>query len=313
MARERSNRRPMLAPTFECQPDPDRAVAYGLFSLAQAQAAGHSSCDIRRQLRREHWRRVERGILCVNGREARPFDPVVCAALRAGPAAAASHETAALVRGWELVRRPEALHLTVPRNRGHARGGTGGLLHHSAYRDVEYVGGILPVTAACRTALDLTATLLRDEAVVAVDSALRARAVTLEELAAALRARGPWKHARRAAAVLDLASSASCSVPETQARLLFLAAGLPTPVEQFEIRVDGRLLARVDFAWLLERLIVEIDGYAHHNGRGAFERDRRRQNDIVLAGWTVLRFTPTQLRDQPAAVAAAVRQALGCV
>ncbi len=89
----------MLAPTLHPRPDPDRALAYGLFSLAQARAGGHSSTDIRRHLERGRWRRVERGILCVSERESQPADAVVCAALRAGPAAAASHETAALVHG----------------------------------------------------------------------------------------------------------------------------------------------------------------------------------------------------------------------
>lgn len=214
------------------------------------------------------------------------------------------------MHGWELLRQPEVVHVTVPANRGHARGGSAVVVHQSAHCYVQYAGGVLPVTAACRTALDLTATLPREEAVVAIDSALRAGAVRPEELAAALRARGPWTNARRAAAVLALASPASGSVPETQARLIFLAADLPPPGEQFEIRVDARLLARVNFAWLLEHLIVEIDGFAHHSSREAFERDRARQNDLVLAGWTVLRFTSALLRDQPTSVAAAVAQAL---
>ncbi len=199
----------------------------------------------------------------------------------------------------------------MPANRGHARGGSAVVVHQSAHCYVQYAGGVLPVTAACRTALDLTATLPREEAAVAIDSAcvLGRRARRSSRRRYAHEVHGPTP--RRAAAVLALASPASGSVPETQARLIFLAANLPPPVEQFEIRVDARLLARVDFAWLLERLIVEIDGFAHHSSRKAFERDRARQNDLVLAGWTVLRFTSAQLRDQPTSVAAAVAQALG--
>lgn len=54
----------------------------------------------------------------------------------------------------------------------------------------------------------------------------------------------------------------------------------------------------------------EVDGYEHHSSREAFTRDRRRQNALVLAGWTVLRFTWDMLADEQAvveAVRAAVR------
>ena len=55
------------------------------------------------------------------------------------------------------------------------------------------------------------------------------------------------------------------------------------------------------------KLLVEIDGRAHHSARDVFEADRRRQNQLVAAGWTVLRFTPTQLANDPQEVIASVR------
>jgi very-short-patch-repair endonuclease len=54
----------------------------------------------------------------------------------------------------------------------------------------------------------------------------------------------------------------------------------------------------------------EVDGYEHHSSREAFTRDRQRQNALVLAGWTVLRFSWDMLADEKAvvtAVRAAVR------
>ncbi len=54
----------------------------------------------------------------------------------------------------------------------------------------------------------------------------------------------------------------------------------------------------------------EVDGYEHHSSRDASTRDRRRQNALVLAGWTVLRFTWEMLADEDAvitSVKAAVR------
>jgi len=45
------------------------------------------------------------------------------------------------------------------------------------------------------------------------------------------------------------------------------------------------------------KLIMEIDGYTIHGNREAFEKDRHRQNDLVKAGWTVLRFTWAMLSE----------------
>jgi very-short-patch-repair endonuclease len=55
-----------------------------------------------------------------------------------------------------------------------------------------------------------------------------------------------------------------------------------------QFRVGRR---RLDFAWPQQRLVVELDGMEHHTGRLARQRDNARQNEVVLAHWTVLRFT----------------------
>jgi very-short-patch-repair endonuclease len=38
-------------------------------------------------------------------------------------------------------------------------------------------------------------------------------------------------------------------------------------------------------------LVIEVDGWAYHRTPDRFQRDRERQNRLVAAGWTVLRFT----------------------
>ena len=67
----------------------------------------------------------------------------------------------------------------------------------------------------------------------------------------------------------------------------------------------------VDIAFPTERLAVEVDGWAWHHDRDRFERDRSRQNALVLAGWTVLRFTWADLTEDPTRVVVVVRAALG--
>jgi very-short-patch-repair endonuclease len=56
---------------------------------------------------------------------------------------------------------------------------------------------------------------------------------------------------------------------------------------------------------------VEVDGWAWHTDPERFRRDRQRQNALVLAGWTVLRFTWHDLTHRPTEMIAEVRAALG--
>lgn len=65
-----------------------------------------------------------------------------------------------------------------------------------------------------------------------------------------------------------------------------------------------------DFRLERARLIVEIDGWAWHHTPGRFQRDRTRQNELVLAGWRVLRFTWTDLTERPDEVVQLVRAAV---
>jgi len=292
-------------------PYPEDAVANGLFSTAQARALGYSPVAIRREIDRGRWVRLERGILSAAGRTEQASDPALLAVLRCGPRALVSHETAAEARGWELARRPALLHVIVPHDSSRAPRQVGVTVHRGAAA-ADVVNRILPATDPCRTALDVAGTLMFDEAVVAVDSALRSRLVTLDELGRELRRRGSWNRAAKARAALAAASALSGSVPETQARLLFAKAGLSRPIEQWEVRIDCRVI-RADFAWLAERVIVEIDGYAFHSSFEAFQPDRTRQNSLVLDGWTVLRFTPLDVTMRPDVVAATIRAALAAV
>jgi len=69
-----------------------------------------------------------------------------------------------------------------------------------------------------------------------------------------------------------------------------VAAGLPRPVQQHKLRVNGRTI-RIDLAYPELRIAIEYDGWEYHSTRGAFDRDRARANELELLGWTVLRFT----------------------
>ena len=109
---------------------------------------------------------------------------------------------------------------------------------------------------------------------------------------------------RRLVTARDLDALAPDAAPtrselERRFRRLVRDAGLPPP------EVNARHGATLpDFRWPGERVIVETDGWAAHQGRTAFERDRARDADRTGDGWAVLRFTARQLDARPAWVVA---------
>jgi very-short-patch-repair endonuclease len=103
-------------------------------------------------------------------------------------------------------------------------------------------------------------------------------------------------------------TAATESELETRFVQLLRRAGLPEPVRQYEVYDGFALVGRIDFAYPDRRLAIELDGLGAHADR--FQRDRTRQNGLVLMGWTVLRFTWADVVDRPEYVLAALTSAL---
>jgi very-short-patch-repair endonuclease len=61
---------------------------------------------------------------------------------------------------------------------------------------------------------------------------------------------------------------------------------------QFNIRVGARNGNQylVDLVWKEGKIIVEVDGYEFHSDRGAFSSDRRRDYELIISGYLVLRL-----------------------
>src|SRR4051794_20200536 len=84
-------------------------------------------------------------------------------------------------------------------------------------------------------------------------------------------------HGRRGLSPLERVLCDFQPVPEANSELerqlvaLCRESGLPRP--SVNRMVEG---LEVDALWSNERLVVELDGYAFHKGRAAFERDRAR-------------------------------------
>lgn len=182
--------------------------------------------------------------------------------------------------------------------------------------DVRHVSGI-PVTSPERTLVDAGAYLPDHQVARAFDSAVGS-GLTTPAAVRALRER-VGRHGRTGVTAIDrVLESVPDGVGHTESPMeiallrLIEGAGLPTPEPQFPIELAGHRF-RVDFAYPDRRVVLEYDGFEAHSGEAAFARDRWRQNQLVLAGWLVLRFTKADLGDRPEWVASKVRAALARV
>lgn len=73
-------------------------------------------------------------------------------------------------------------------------------------------------------------------------------------------------------AVLDSEHGPALTRSEAEERLLALLRAARLPQPETSTRVGRH---EVDFLWRERRLVVEVDGYAFHSSRAAFERDRQ--------------------------------------
>jgi hypothetical protein len=81
--------------------------------------------------------------------------------------------------------------------------------------------------------------------------------------------------------------------------------GLPSPATNVLLRDY-----EVDALWPAARLVAELDGFAYHHHRAAFERDRARDAALLVAGYSVIRITHRRLANEGPTVATEIRNLL---
>ena len=273
-----------------------------------------SSNALREVIRQRRVTRLQRGIYLPGRRIANPIEAARAAlAAVAEPDSAASHVTAAAVHGLLVPRNLyDREHITIPRpeRRPHR---TRLQLHTARLpaTDIVVLQGV-PVTAIARTLVDLCRHWPRLDAVCAVEDALRRNLVTKDEMESSSHrlAHTPW--IIRARARFWAADARSQSPLETQARLALHDARLPAPEPQLMVELPTGDRAYLDLGYRRQRLAIELDGRDVHSLPHAVFRDRARQNALISLGWTILRFTWSDVtRGQDtfvATVAAALRR-----
>jgi very-short-patch-repair endonuclease len=230
----------------------------------------------------------------------------LAAVLACGDGAVISHRSAAVL--WRLVPPFDGdVEVTVVGR--HCRSRRGIRVHRSDRldpRDQGYRRGI-PIITPARTLIDLASEAGQDELERAIAEAYALGLVTDEQIEAAVDRAPNRNGVARLRGELRREGGPQWTQSEGERRMLKLirAAGLPAP--QTQARIAGW---PADFLWAEQRLIVEVDGYPFHSHRRAFERDRRRDQAHIAAGYTVIRFTMRQLSEEPLVVITTIVRAL---
>jgi hypothetical protein len=274
-------------------------------SIGQLKDLGYSTSAVGRAAASGHLHAIDRSVYAVGHTRLSPHGRCFAAVFACGPGAVLSHYSAAWLHG--LARwSPEPFHVTGPV----ARRPRLPVRIHRARRleneDREVVEGI-PVAAVPRTLLDMAAAVKFEQLERLVERSEELGLFDLrpvEDLLA--RTVGHHGHGRlRKAIALYKPSSFTRSGLEKRWLELVIAAGLPQPRMNF---VEHGF--ELDCYWPEYRFGVELDLFETHGTRAAFERDRKRQEDLLLAGIAMTRVTGPRLESEPKQVVERVARLL---
>lgn len=248
---------------------------HGVMTLRELEVAGVPRDTVFARARSGRYQRLLPGVYAVE--EPTPLT-WPCAVTRWKPSAVLSHRTAAWL--WGLGEQPAVVEATVGATTS-VRGPAEVRLHRRRLepREVTSYRGMATVTPE-RALLDLHSVERGPELERLVDDCPLNPHVVAQLLE---RSSGTWGvvPARRQ---LRLSAPGTASEPE---RVLSRALVLRGCRLEPNARV-GRY--RADLLHRRARVIVEVDGRAHHSAPVVFVSDRVRQNALQLDGWLVLRY-----------------------
>jgi very-short-patch-repair endonuclease len=233
----------------------------------------------------------------------------LAAVLAMGSGAFLSHETAAAL--WGLAGDTPKVHVTAPQGRQIRPGRAGIQVHRCKFDSSEVtMRDRIPVTTVARTLFDLAEGSPPHRLKDAWDEADRLRLLRLREVATVYeRGRGRLRARKR---IRPFLIAEQRYVEDTASPLEDRFAAfchdyrLASP--QTNVLVDGD---EVDALWPDARLIVELDSWEFHHHRAAFEKDRDRDVDHLLASYRTIRITHRRLDQEPDRLAGQIRALLG--
>ncbi len=299
------------------------ATRGGWFSREDARDCGYTDSEIRVRVRAGRWVRLCRGAYavvdpaereCPRWERDRRHHVRVAQAVqhRLDVQAAISHQSAVAAHGlptWGL----DLGKVHVTRMSGHGR---------SDDEVVQHAGCLVPgdtvttstgavLTTVARSVVEAARLTTYPSAVAIADAALNRRLVSAAELTAALEVVRRRPGASTAVKAVGFADPGAESPGESRLRVLLADHGFPSPALQAELRAsDGEFVARVDFLFPDERVVVEFDGETKY-GDGpadAVIAEKWREDRIRELGYVVVRISWSDLA-HPSRTAQRIRQA----
>ena len=283
---------------------------HGLVTRRALEQSGRSRAAWYRALARGDYELLHPGVARVIGTAPSREQAIAAAVLAAGPDAMASHRSAARV--WGVPRPPDdVVDIILPGRSRHLD--LAGVVVHRP-RDQ---GDLRPVVRAgirtcniLRMLCDLGAV---DPSAVhgAVGHVVTNALASPQALWSATVAHGrngrPGVPALREA-LDDWTCDGQLFDSDLERRMRRLVRQHHLPAVDFHPIVEGY---EVDFRVVGTPVLLECDGWEFHDKRrDRFERDRRRDAELVAAGYVVIRFTYMMLTRQPQWVATQIRSAV---
>ena len=271
------------------------AVQHGVVGRAQLREAGFSEAAIDRRIRDGRLHPIHAGVYAVGHPNVSVEGRWMAAVLAAGEEGVLSHRSAGAL--WGICADAASFTETTSPERHDRRPGLRPHRGTLGADEVTVLRGI-PVTTIERTIVDLAAVLPRHRLARAVHQAEIHRLLDVHSLTSLMeRHRGRRGIARLRLTLAELAQTgARVTRSELEDRFLaFVArAGIRAPETNVPLDVDGRWF-EVDCLWRAEGVVVELNGYAVHGTRRAFETDSERLRALQAAGLSAIPVTWRQL------------------
>ena len=267
---------------------------YGLLLHRQALAIGFTPQRIRTRLARAAWAEIRPGIYVVGGVPP-SWEQTLCAVTLPFGDCWVTHGTAAKHLGFRHAPQVDGIEALRPYGKSTRMEGV--ILRRTRVlvpADVTRHKRI-PVTSVARTIVECSGRLDVKQTGQLIDDAKRNDPLALEHVRAcfARLAGGGHRRLRSAKAALSYrlpGYDPGESDPELMTLRAILRAGLPIPVQQHRVRINGKRY-RIDLAYPELKVAIELQSWQWHGGREAFDDDKARSSDLVADGWRVLEVT----------------------
>jgi very-short-patch-repair endonuclease len=254
---------------------------------------GFTRHEIQHLVRQGVLHRLFPGVFTVGSRHLTREGRWMAAVLACGEKAVLSHRSAIALWGLRPPRSG-AIDVTDP-TRCHF-GQPGIKVHRTRCLDPEdrAIRTGIPVTSVHRAILDFAETAPAQQVRLAIEMADRKElydGYAMDELLA----RSPGrKGTKPLKAILNAMRGQTTPLTRSQLENRLLAGMRDADIcePQADVLIEGEL---VDFVWVEQRLVLEVDSYLWHNTRKDFESNRRRDTRLQLAGFRVIRATEQRI------------------